>query len=68
MAEVNDPRTNARTAIAKLNAAIQLHGQIAQIGLRLGDNTDAYQANWLAALEQLLTTNDDDFEFLSLIS
>lgn len=68
MAGTQNARANATDAIGRLRAAVALHSAIAHSGVALRDETDAYQANWVAALEQLLAINEDDFEFLSLTS
>ncbi len=65
MATEKDPRKNAQTAIDLLDRAISLHADIQKIE-SLGDNTSAYQANWKAALEELLRENQGDFDFFDL--
>lgn len=67
MAAETDPRENANTAIAVLNDAIALHTDIQRNNLFLADGTNIYQANWRAALEDLLRDNQGDFDFFDLI-
>lgn len=67
MAEEKDPQKNACTAISLLENAISLHLLIQQNNVFLADNTNAYQANWKAALEDLLRDNQGDFDFLDLM-
>lgn len=67
IASAEDARANARVALDRLEAAAQLHTEIAQAGLLLGDDTNVYQANWAAALGQLLNDNEDDFNYLSML-
>ena len=68
MAAEKDPRKNAKTAIALLEKAISLHAVIQRSNVFLADNTNAYQANWKAALEDLLRDNQGDFDFFDLMS
>jgi hypothetical protein len=68
MAAEKDPRKNAKAAIALLDKALSLHAAIQQSNVFLGDNTNAYQANWKAALEDLLRDNQGDFDFFELMS
>ena len=68
MAAETDPRKNARAAIALLDKALSLHATIQQSNVFLGDNTNAYQANWKAALEDLLRDNQGDFDFFDLLN
>jgi hypothetical protein len=68
MAAEKDPRKNAKAAIALLDRARSLHAAIQQSNVFLGDNTDAYQANWKAALEDLLRDNQGDFDFFDLMN
>jgi hypothetical protein len=67
-AETESPRANARTAMDILNDAVELHREIIRSGLTLTDNTNAYQAQWMSAIDNLLTFNDDYYEMLSLVS
>lgn len=67
LAENSDPRVNANSAIAILQDAISLHGNIAGAGLSLRDNTNAYQENWRAALSNLLNNRSDDYDYLDLL-
>jgi hypothetical protein len=68
MATEKDPRKNAKAAIALLERAISLHAVIQQNNVFLADNTNAYQTNWKAALEDLLRDNQGDFDFFDLMS
>jgi hypothetical protein len=68
MAAETDPRKNASAAITLLDNALSLHTAIQASHVFLGDNTNAYQANWKAALEDLLKDNEADFDFFDLLS
>lgn len=68
MAAETVPRKNVSAAITVLDNALSLHGAIQASNVFLGDNTNAYQANWKAALEDLLKDNGADFDFLDLLS
>jgi hypothetical protein len=68
MAAETDPRKNATAAITLLDNALSLHAAIQQSNVFLGDNTNAYQANWKAALEDLLRDNQGDFDFFDLLA
>lgn len=68
MATETDPRKNASAAITLLDNALSLHAAIQASHVFLGDNTNAYQANWKAALEDLLKDNQADFDFFDLLS
>ena len=68
MAGEKNPRKNAQKAITVLNRAITLHAAIQQNNVFLADNTNAYQANWKAAIEDLLRDNQGDFDFFDLMS
>lgn len=63
----NDPRANANAAIALLQGAVTLHGNIAASGVTLRDDTNAYQGNWLAAMNDLLINHSSDFDYLALL-
>jgi hypothetical protein len=67
MAAETDPRKNASAAIAVLNNSLSLHAAVQAANVFLGDNTNAYQANWKAAVEDLLKDNQADFDFLDLL-
>ena len=67
MAAEKDPRKNAEAAIVLLDRALSLHAAVQQSNVFLGDNTNAYQANWKAALEDLLRDNQGDFDFFDLM-
>jgi hypothetical protein len=68
MAAETDPRKNASAAIAQLERALSLHQSIQQANVFLRDNTNAYQANWKAALEDLLRDNQGDFDYFDLLN
>lgn len=68
MAAETDPRKNATAAITVLDNALTLHAAIQASNVFLGDNTNVYQANWKAALEDLLNDNQADFDFLDLLT
>lgn len=68
MAAENNPRKNAQTAIAKLAKAVELHAAIQKSNVFLADNTNVYQANWKAAMEDVLKDRNDDFEYLDLLN
>lgn len=55
-------------AVGILDDAMALHGRIAATGLRLRDNTNAYQANWRQALQRLQDDFKADLDYLRLIS
>ena len=67
MAAEKDPRKNVEAAIALLANALELHAAIQKSNVFLGDNTSAYQANWKAALEDLVKDNQGDFAFFDLM-
>jgi hypothetical protein len=68
MAAEKDPRKNAETAIALLDQSTSLHASILQTNVFLADNTNAYQANWKGALEDLLKENQSDYDYFDLMS
>jgi hypothetical protein len=61
------PRVAAQAAISILDAAITLHTRIAAPGLRLRDNTAAYQIPWRNAMRRLLSEHGNDFDYLELL-
>lgn len=63
----NDPVANADAAITQLDGAIALHTSIRAAGVFLGDNTNAYQANWRQAMIDLLQEHNSGFEYLALL-
>lgn len=67
MAAELDPRKNASAAITILENALSLHAAIQASNVFLGDNTNAYQASWKAALQDLLKENQADFDFYDLL-
>lgn len=64
IAAIDDPRENARAAIKILEEAVALHKSI---GIKLRDNTNAYQENWRLAMVDLLTNHSDDFDYLEML-
>lgn len=62
-----NPRENAQAAMEILERAVALHGAIAATGVTLGDDTNAYQHNWLNAISRLLADRSDDFDYLRLL-
>ncbi|MCH8328486.1 MAG: hypothetical protein IID15_08215 [Candidatus Marinimicrobia bacterium] len=68
MAAEMDPRQNIASARARLENAVDLHERIRASGIRLRDDTAAYQNNWISALDKLTAENAADFEFLDLLS
>ena len=68
IASNNDIRTNANNAITLLQEAVTLHTAIASTGLTLRDDTNSYQENWQLAMNDLLTNNSRDFDYLDLLS
>ena len=67
MSTTADPRSNATAAITLLQDAINLHGNIAGLGISLRDDTNAYQENWRTALEELLSNHSGDYDYLALL-
>jgi len=60
-------RENAESALQILDNAVALHQQISDVGIILRDRTNAYQANWRAAVEALLINKATDYDFLELL-
>ena len=50
-----------------LQQAVTNLAAIASTGLRLRDGTDVYQANWLAAMEEVEQEKASDFDYLLLV-
>jgi len=67
LSQINHARNSAQAAIQHLQNAMQLHQSIQQQGIFLGDATNAYQANWRLALQDLLQNSSADFDFLELL-
>ena len=67
MAATTDPREASQEARQHLQQAVELHDDIAQGGVSLKDNTNAYQANWRDAIDDLLGKHDSEFDFLELL-
>lgn len=68
LASQNNPRASAHAAIGTLQNAVALHTNIHQAHIQLRDSTNTYQANWQAAMNQLLSNHDDDFDYLDLLA
>ncbi len=68
IANNSDPLVNANTAIAQLQGAVNLHGNIASTGMTLRDNTNTYQENWRLAMTELINTRSVDYNYLALLS
>ena len=60
-------RQNAQDARNRLQQAVALHSQIADHGVALKDETNAYQENWANAISDLLNEHDAEFDFLELL-
>lgn len=60
-------REAAEAAMSILRKAVDLHSQIAATGIRLKDGTNSYQANWLAALADLVDRHAADYAYLDLL-
>jgi hypothetical protein len=67
IARINDPRRDASAAIRLLARAVTLHGGIAAAGVQLRDDTNIYQANWAAAMAELLANKSDDYDWLQSV-
>jgi hypothetical protein len=68
IAKDKDPRKNVAAATEILIGATTLHEDIRRARLTLGDNTSVYQANWLAALNDLVTRQAQNFDYLALLA
>ena len=68
LAAHSDPRLCAQAATSVLTDAVGYHSSIAGLGVTLRDDTSAYQANWLNAVNDLLTQHGDDFDYLALLA
>ena len=68
MAATTNLRTNANAAIARLEDAVELHAEIIAAGVQLRDSTDSYQANWAAALADVLAQHTSDYDYLELLA
>ncbi|MBE3037372.1 MAG: hypothetical protein IMZ62_00945 [Chloroflexi bacterium] len=67
LASQTDPRLCAQAAISVLNTAVSLHARIAALGVLLMDGTNTYQANWVNAVNDLLSQHGTDFDYLDLL-
>lgn len=63
----NDARMNANAAITLLQEAVALHSNIAATGVALRDDTNRYQRNWLDAMNDLLSKQSSDFDYLDML-
>jgi len=63
-----NPRLCAQAAVSVLQAAVARHEAIASLGIALRDETNAYQANWLAAMNSLLAQREGDFDYIELLA
>jgi hypothetical protein len=61
-------RDCAKEASAILTRAVALHAAIAASGLQLADGTSNYQANWVAAVDSLLSKSEADYDYLEMLS
>lgn len=68
MAQETNPRQNMQVAQQRLQAAVTLHQTIQQSGVFLADSTYAYQENWRLAITDVLNANQQDYDYLDLIS
>ena len=67
MAAEKDPRQNVAAAISLLDSSLKLHATIQQNNVFLTDYTNVYQANWKAALQDLLKDNQGDYDYFDLL-
>lgn len=63
----NSAAQNANDASARLQSAVNLHNQVANAGIALRDQTNAYQNNWRLAIQDVLQTRGDDYDYLALL-
>lgn len=62
-----DTRASTNEAIAILQGAVALHGQITATGRILRDSSNVYQNNWLTAIQELLRNSARDFDYLAML-
>lgn len=67
IAALQAPRDALAHSKNLLHSALSNLASIASSGLRLRDDADAYQANWLASLEELEQEEASNFEYLELV-
>jgi hypothetical protein len=67
MAAQTNARTNAQSAIDRLQQAVALHATIQAAGTFLGDGTNSYQQNWLLAMQDILRDRSGDYDYLELL-
>jgi len=67
LANLRDARRAMNAAGAILEDAVRLHGTVLRDGVRLKDNTSAYQRAWSAAGARMLQDNSDDYDYLEMI-
>lgn len=60
-------RAVASEAISRLNAAVQLHNEIRNLGIEVKDGANLYQFNWSQALATLLRDRSADYDYLELL-
>ncbi len=68
MSQIGNPRQAMQQAQQRLQSAVQIHQAIQQSGVFLADNTNAYQDNWRLAIGDVLATNQQDYDYLDLLS
>jgi len=68
IASQTNPRLCAQAAIPVLQTAVAQHAVIDSLGLALRDDTNTYQANWLAAMNSLLAQREGDFDYIELLA
>ncbi len=64
IAGLQNARQRANAAITSLNQSLTIHRSIP---FQLGDNTAAYQQNWLRAVNNLLSTRLGDYDYLDML-
>lgn len=60
-------RQCAELAIERLTHAANLHRQIEDMTIDVGNDANRYQANWVRALTDLLDRNSEDFDYLAML-
>ena len=65
---IEDARAAAQSGMTTLANAVVLHEEIEEELIDLRDGTNVYQANWRAAMDKLLASHDDDFDYLEMLS
>jgi hypothetical protein len=67
LAASTDARQIAHMAKERLQSGAAIYEQIVNDGVFMRDAPNAYHVNWCSALDDLLTHNNDDFDFLDLL-